>query len=142
MKTYEEERDEAAEADDSENINTTAAAFVRGADWANDRAAKELKELDDRLKGMALESFDLNFKIIGLEEELKTVRADRDLLDEGNIVLNHKLLARDAMIQKIGTEFQKLRDTIEFGPFFGDIATNCVVEADLVLKELEKWKKS
>jgi hypothetical protein len=50
-----------------------------------------------------------------------------------------ELTAQAAEIRGLREAFQKLRDTIEFGPFFGDVATNCVVEADKALAKKE-WK--
>lgn len=43
---------------------------------------------------------------------------------------------RDEKIRTLINGFQKLRDTIEFAPFFGADATNCVQDADLILKSM------
>lgn len=42
--------------------------------------------------------------------------------------------------------YKKLRDTIEFGPFTGDLATNCVQDADKTMADIEalfaeRWKQ-
>lgn len=55
---------------------------------------------------------------------------DHDLVLSENIISQLRV-ERDQLRQG----FQKLRDTIEFGPFFGIEATNAVQEADKILKE-------
>lgn len=61
-----------------------------------------------------------------------------DLLTEEINALKSELKAAKARSEKLFEGFKKLRDTIELGPFFGELATNCVQEADLILRESDK----
>lgn len=54
--------------------------------------------------------------------------------------LGTEVRAMQAEMDKLETALQKLRDTIEFGPFFGTEATNCVQEADKALAFHRAWK--
>lgn len=128
MKDYKRERDAWAERFAVENeqatLNIERIKWVcqKAADWAHKRNLDQIDTLIDALDSA--------------RSELEFVRADRDLLDNSNIELNHKLISANNTVDKVYKLLLLAKHTES------DEGEGCKsVNVSMALVELEKWRK-